>query len=82
MFWFGLNSVEYSGQLRDFNTPLFKLLCSISALVSQAWIVYDFFNGGNEKGFIRIPSLELFKSKPKVVRNDNTNKKRKNAGMC
>lgn len=82
MFWFGLNGVEYSGQLRDFNTPLFKLLYSISALATQAWIVYEFFNGENVKGFNIIPSIGLFKSKPKVVRSDNVNKKRKNTGMC
>lgn len=82
MFWFGLNGVEYTGQLRDFNTPLFKLLSSISALATQAWIVYEFFNGDNIKGFNITASLGLLKSKPKTGHSGSVNKKRKNAGMC
>lgn len=82
MLWFGLKGVEYSGELRDFNTPMFKLLCSISALATQAWIIYEFFNGQNASGFNITASLGLLKSKPKAPRSDNANKKRKNAGIC
>lgn len=81
MLWFGLKDVEYSGELRDFNTPMFKLLCSISALATQAWIIYEFFNEQNGSGFNIIASLGLLKSKSKAPRSDNANKKRKNTGI-
>ncbi|XP_050424372.1 translocating chain-associated membrane protein 1 [Adelges cooleyi] len=73
---FGLAGVEYSGELRDFNTPLFKLLASVSALAIQAWIVYEFFNSTNSSISI---SLGLGKPKPKVKSNEDSNKKQKRA---
>lgn len=81
MLWFGLQGVEYSGELRDFNTPMFKLICSISALATQAWIVYEFLNENNSYSLNITASLGLLKSKSKPARSDNPNKKRKNAGM-
>lgn len=81
MLWIGLKDVEYSGDLRDFNTPLFKLVFSIGALITQAWIVFEFFNEQRSNGFSLTASLGLLKSKPKAARSDNANKKRKNAGM-
>lgn len=82
MLWFGLKGVEYSGELRDFNTPLFKLLFSASALATQAWTVYEFFNGQKVNGRNLTASLGLIKLKPKAVNKDSAYKKRKNAGMC
>jgi len=82
MLWFGLKGVEYSGELRDFNTPLFKLIFSIGALTTQAWIVYEFFNEQSTHGFNITATLGFFKSKPKTLRTDSVNKKRKNTGMC
>lgn len=79
--WFGLNGVEYTGGLRDFNTPMFKLIISISALATQAWVIFEFFNKENSKGLNIGASLSFLKSKPKVARTDNANKKRKNAGL-
>lgn len=81
MLWFGLKDVEYSGGLRDFNTPLFKLIFSIGALATQAWISYEFFNDQDTHGLNITASLRFFKSKFKTPRNDSVNKKRKNAGM-
>lgn len=82
LLWYGLNGVEYSGELRDFNTPLFKLLSSVSALATQAWIVYEFFSEQKSNGLNISASLGLLKSKPKAANKDSSNKKRKNAGMC
>jgi len=82
VLWFGLKSVEYTGELRDFNTPTFKLIFSISGLVTQAWIIYEFFKRQNADGVSLSASFGLLKSKPKAVRADNANKKRKNAGVC
>lgn len=79
--WFGLKDIEYTGELRDFNTPMFKLLFSIGALATQAWIVYEFFSGQNNSGLNITASFGLLKSKPKAAHGDNTNKKRKNAGV-
>lgn len=76
-----MKGVEFSGELRDFNTPLFKLVFSISALVTQAWIIFEFFNEQKANGLNITASLGLLKSKPKAARSDNANKKRKNAGM-
>jgi len=81
MLWFGLKNVQYSGELRDFNTPTFKLLCSISALATQAWIVYEFLNDQNINGLNLSASFGLIKYKPKTARPDTSNKKRKNTGM-
>jgi len=78
MLWFGLKGVQYSGELRDFNTPMFKLICSISALATQAWIVHEFLNDQNSNGLNLSASFGLIKSKPKTT--DISNKKRKNAG--
>lgn len=82
MLWYGLNGVEYSGELRDFNTPLFKLLSSVSALATQAWTIYEFFSEQKSSGLNISASLGLLKSKPKAASKDSSNKKRKNAGMC
>ncbi|XP_050538696.1 translocating chain-associated membrane protein 1 [Daktulosphaira vitifoliae] len=73
--WFGLASVEYSGEQRDFNTPLLRLLASASALAVQIWIVYEFFN---VNGNLSI-SFGLGKQKSKVKTNDDASKKRKKA---
>jgi len=81
MLWFGLKNVQYSGELRDFNTPTFKLICSISALATQAWMVYEFLNNQNSNGFNLSASFGLIKQKTKSTRTDVSNKKRKNAGM-
>lgn len=81
MLWYGLQGVEYSGELRDFNTPIFKLICSISALATQFWIIYEYLNEQKAYSLNITASLGLLKTKPKTARNDNTNKKRKNAGM-
>lgn len=80
MLWFGLQGVEYSGELRDFNTPMLKLICSISALATQVWIIYEFLNDQKAYSLNITASLGLLKSKPKTTRSDNSNKKRKNAG--
>jgi len=82
VLWFGLKDIEYSGEIQDFNTPLSKLLFSIGALVTQAWIIYEFSIEQSTYGFNIITSLGFFKSKPKTSRTDSVNKKRKNAGMC
>lgn len=82
MLWFGLKNVEYSGELRDFNTPLFKLLFSASALATQAWIIYEFLNEQKANGRNLTTSLGLLKPKTKTANKESTNKKRKNAGMC
>lgn len=79
--WFGLKDIEYTGEFRDFNTPMFKLLFSISALATQAWIVHEFFIGQNNSGLNLAASFGLLKSKAKVAHGDNSNKKRKNAGV-
>jgi hypothetical protein len=81
MLWFGLQGVEYSGELRDFNTPIFKLICSISALATQVWIIYEFLNEQKSYSFNITASLGLLKPKAKTAHSDNPNKKRKNAGM-
>lgn len=78
LLWYGLKGVEYSGELRDFNTPLFKLIFSIGALTTQAWIVYEFFNEQSTHTFNLTASLGFLKSKPKTPRIDSANKKRKN----
>lgn len=78
--WFGLKDIEYTGELRDFNTPMFKLLFSIGALATQAWVVYEFI-GQMNSGLNLSASFGLLKSKAKVAHTDNTNKKRKNAGL-
>lgn len=80
MLWFGLKGVQYSGELRDFNTPMFKLICSISALATQAWILHEFWNNQNSNGLNLSASFGLIKSKPKTTSSDISNKKRKNAG--
>jgi len=79
MLWFGLQGVEYSGELRDFNTPIFKLICSISALATQVWIIYEFLNEQKSYSFNITASLGLLKPKAKTAHSDNPNKKRKNA---
>ncbi|CAI6377388.1 unnamed protein product [Macrosiphum euphorbiae] len=77
MLWFGLKDVQYSGELLDFNTPIFKLICSISALATQSWIVYEFLNNQNSNGLNLSTSFGIIKSKPKTT--VISNKKRKNA---
>jgi len=81
MLWFGLKGVQYSEELRDFNTPMFKLICSISALAAQAWLVHEFLNDQDSSGLNLSASFGLIKPKPKTTKTDNSNKKRKNAGM-
>ncbi|XP_015370948.1 PREDICTED: translocating chain-associated membrane protein 1 [Diuraphis noxia] len=77
MLWFGLKSVQFSGELRDFNTPVFKLICSISALAAQAWLLHEFLNDQNSNGLNLSASFGLIKPKPKT-KTDGSNKKRKN----
>jgi len=79
MLWFGLKGVPYSGELRDFNTPTFKLICSISALATQAWILNEFLDNQNSNSLNLSASFGFIKSKPKTS-SDISNKKRKNAG--
>lgn len=82
MIWLGLKGVNYSGESHDFNTPLFKSLCSISGLAIQAWMVNEFLSGQNFNGFsLTVPSFGLNKNKAKATRTDVSNKKRKNAGV-
>lgn len=78
MLWFGLKSVQYSGESRDFNTPMFKLICSIGALATQACIIHEFLNNQNSNSLNFSASFGLIKSKPK--KTDISNKKRKNTG--
>ncbi|XP_022173779.1 translocating chain-associated membrane protein 1 [Myzus persicae] len=79
MLWFGLKSVPYTGELRDFNTPMFKLICSIGSLATQAWIVNEFLSNQNSNGLNLSASFGLIKSKSKTTSTDTSNKKRKNA---
>jgi len=81
MLWFGLKSVPYTGEFRDFNTPTFKLICSIGSLAVQAWIVNEFLSNQNSNSLNFSTSFGLLKSKPKTTNTDTSNKKRKNAGM-
>jgi len=77
MLWFGLKGVQYSGELRDINTPMFKLICSISSLASQAWIIHEFLNNHNSNSLNLSTSFGLIHFKSKTIKISY--KKRKNA---
>jgi translocating chain-associated membrane protein 1 len=79
MLWFGLKRVQYSEELRDFNTPTFKLICSIGALATQAWLLNEFLYEQNSNGLNLSASFGLVKPKSKTTKTDVSNKKRKNA---
>lgn len=81
MLWFGLKNVQYSEELRDFNTPTFKLICSIGAVATQAFMIYEFLNNQNSNGLNLSVSFGLINRKPKSKGSDVSNKKRKNAGI-
>jgi len=81
MLWFGLKNVQYSGELRDFNTPTFKLICSIGAVAIQAFMVNEFLNNQDSNGLNLSASFGLINRKPKSKSSDVSNKKRKNAGI-
>ncbi|CAH1723759.1 unnamed protein product [Aphis gossypii] len=79
MLWFGFKNVQYSGELRDFNTPTFKLICSIGAVAVQAYMVNEFLNNQDSNGLNLSASFGLINRKPKSKSSDVSNKKRKNA---
>lgn len=55
--------MEYTEELRNYNIPLLKLLCSISALAVQIWIMYTFVQRQNARDSSIDVSLGLLKSK-------------------
>lgn len=79
MLWFGLKNVYYTGELRDFNTPTFKLISSIGGFAIQAWIIHEFLNSQNSNSLNLTISFGLIKRKQKIINTDISNKKRKNA---
>jgi len=76
MLCLGLKEVEYTGELRDFNTPTLKLLISIISLATQAWAIFEFFKG-QRSGSLNITTFNFLKAKAKAPRVNIANKKRK-----